>query len=57
MQNFFVHPMYHDHTSGIATIDPLLKVIERCKNEGIQRCWLNWGITDHDLKVTIGENV
>jgi nicotinamidase-related amidase len=51
MQNFFVHPMYHDHSSGIATIDPLLKVIDKCKGLGIQRCWLNWGISDYDLKV------
>ncbi|KAG9541452.1 isochorismatase hydrolase, partial [Aureobasidium melanogenum] len=51
MQNFFVHPMYHDHSSGIATIDPMLKVIDKCKDLGIQRCWLNWGISDYDLKV------
>ncbi|KAF1346889.1 isochorismatase hydrolase [Delphinella strobiligena] len=51
MQNYFVHPMYHDHSGGIATIDPLLKVIERCRQEGIQVLWCNWGIDDHDLKV------
>ena len=26
-------------------------VIAKCRKEGIQVCWLNWGITDHDLKV------
>ncbi|KAF1911553.1 phosphatidylethanolamine-binding protein [Ampelomyces quisqualis] len=50
MQNYFVHPMYRDHAEGIATIEPTLKVIERCRREGIQIAWLGWGITDHDLK-------
>jgi nicotinamidase-related amidase len=51
MQNYFVHPSIRDHSEGIATIEPLVKVIEKCRKEGIQVCWLNWGVTDHDLKV------
>jgi nicotinamidase-related amidase len=50
MQNYFVNPIYRDHSAGIAAIAPTLKVIERCRKEGIQIAWLNWGITDHDLK-------
>jgi nicotinamidase-related amidase len=51
MQNYFVHPMYRDHAAGLAAVGPILKVIERCRKEEIQIAWLNWGITDHDLKV------
>jgi nicotinamidase-related amidase len=50
MQNYFIHPQYRDHTSGLAAIEPTLKVIERCREEGIQIAWLNWGITDDCLK-------
>jgi nicotinamidase-related amidase len=50
MQNYFLHPMYRDHSAGLAAISPTLKVIERCRSEGIQIAWLNWGITDHDLE-------
>lgn len=51
MQNYFVHPKCREHTGGIATVEPTLKVIERCRKEGIQVCWLNWGIDEHDLRV------
>ncbi|KAF2636382.1 isochorismatase hydrolase [Massarina eburnea CBS 473.64] len=51
MQNYFVHPIYRNHAAGLAAVDPTLKVIERCRKEGIQIAWLNWGITDHDLQV------
>lgn len=51
MQNYFIHPKYRDHAGGIAAIEPLLKVIKRCREEGIQLAWVNWGITEHDLKV------
>lgn len=51
MQNFFIHPTFRDHSEGIKTVKPLVNVIEKCRKEGIQLCWLNWGITDHDLKV------
>jgi len=50
MQNYFVHPTYRDHTAGIAAVQPILKVIERCRQEGIQIAWLNWGITEQSLK-------
>jgi len=50
MQNYFVNPICRDHAAGIAAVQPTLKVIERCRKEGIQIAWLNWGITDHDIK-------
>lgn len=50
MQNYFINPIYHDHSAGIAAIEPTLKVIERCRREGIQIAWLNWGLTEESLK-------
>lgn len=51
MQNFFVHPLFRDHASGLATVPALRRVIAKCRAQNIQLCWLNWGISDHDLKV------
>lgn len=51
MQNYFIHPIYRDHAAGLAAVGPILKVIEKCRKEGIQVAWLNWGINDHDLQV------
>lgn len=50
MQNYFINPIYRDHAAGIAAVEPTIKAIERCRKEGIQIAWLNWGITDADLK-------
>jgi nicotinamidase-related amidase len=50
MQNYFINPIYRDHAAGIAAVEPTIRAIERCRKEGIQIAWLNWGITDHDLK-------
>ncbi|KAH7086994.1 phosphatidylethanolamine-binding protein [Paraphoma chrysanthemicola] len=50
MQNYFISPIYRDHSAGIAAVEPTIRAIERCRKEGIQIAWLNWGITDHDLK-------
>jgi phosphatidylethanolamine-binding protein len=50
MQNYFVNPIYRDHAAGIAAVEPTIRAIERCRKEGIQIAWLNWGITDNDLK-------
>jgi nicotinamidase-related amidase len=50
MQNYFINPIYRDHAAGIAAVEPTIKAIERCRKEGIQVAWLNWGITDKDLK-------
>jgi nicotinamidase-related amidase len=50
MQNYFVHPTYRHHAAGIAAVKPILKVIERCRKEGIQVIWLNWGIDEQTLR-------
>lgn len=50
MQNYFVHPSFHDHSEGVKTVQPLISVIQKCRREGIQVCWLNWGIDDADLR-------
>ncbi|KAJ9669313.1 hypothetical protein H2201_000665 [Coniosporium apollinis] len=51
MQNYFIHPHCRDHQAGLAAVVPTLKVIERCRREGIQVVFLNWGIDEHDLRV------
>ena len=51
MQNYFIHPTYRHHDAGIAAVEPILRVLERCRKEGVQVVWLNWGITEQDLKV------
>ncbi|KAF2106679.1 phosphatidylethanolamine-binding protein [Lophiotrema nucula] len=49
MQNYFIHPMYRDHVAGRAAVEPILKVIKRCRKERVQIIWLNWGITEKSL--------
>lgn len=51
MQNYFISPQYRDHVGGIAAIPPTLDVIDRCRRDGIQVAWLNWGIDERDLKI------
>jgi len=36
MQNFFLDSKLMDHTHGLAAVDPTIKVIEKCRAEGIQ---------------------
>jgi isochorismate hydrolase len=36
MQNFFLHPKCRDHPLGLATVEPTIKVIEKCRQLGIQ---------------------
>ncbi|KAF2146718.1 uncharacterized protein K452DRAFT_241750 [Aplosporella prunicola CBS 121167] len=51
MQNYFIHPVFRDHAPGLAAVDPTIRVIEKCRKEGIQVAWLNWGIDEYDLRV------
>lgn len=51
MQNYFIHPDCRDHAGGLAAVNPTLKVVQKCRDEGIQIAWLNWGIDEHDLRV------
>ncbi|KAF6820701.1 isochorismatase hydrolase [Colletotrichum sojae] len=49
MQNFFLHPSCRDHPPGLAAVESTKKVIEKCRELGVQVIWLNWGLTDDDL--------
>lgn len=51
MQNYFIHPKCRDHVGGIAAVEPTLKVMRRCRELGVQVCFLNWGIDERDLRV------
>ncbi|KAF2733249.1 isochorismatase hydrolase [Polyplosphaeria fusca] len=51
MQNYFIHPTYRNHATGLAAVDPILSVLERCRQDNVQVAWLNWGITNGDLAV------
>ncbi|KAI9760066.1 MAG: hypothetical protein M4579_001899 [Chaenotheca gracillima] len=50
MQNFFLNKRCRDHPLGLACVEPTIKVIEKCREEGVQVVWLNWGLTDEDLQ-------
>jgi nicotinamidase-related amidase len=50
MQNFFLHPDLRDHAKGLQCVDPLLKVIPALRSAGVKILWVNWGLTDHELK-------
>jgi phosphatidylethanolamine-binding protein len=49
MQNYFIHPTYRHHAAGLRAVKPILKVIEKCRKEGIQIIWLNWGIDEETM--------
>ncbi|GLB36124.1 putative isochorismatase hydrolase [Lyophyllum shimeji] len=50
MQNFFLHPQLRDHPTGLQCIDPLTKVVPALRSLGVKIIWLNWGLTEHELK-------
>ncbi|KAH6669537.1 isochorismatase [Halenospora varia] len=43
MQNFFLDPKCMDHPNGLKAVEPTIKVIQKCRESGIQ------GLTDHDM--------
>ncbi|KIJ57328.1 hypothetical protein M422DRAFT_148576 [Sphaerobolus stellatus SS14] len=49
MQNFFLHPDLRAHPTGLACVDPLLKVVPRLREAGGRVIWLNWGMTSAEL--------
>ncbi|KAN0093644.1 isochorismatase [Hyaloscypha variabilis] len=49
MQNFFLDSKCMDHPHGLSAVEPTIKVIEKCRKEGIQIIWLNWGLIDEDM--------
>ncbi|KAF9475977.1 Isochorismatase hydrolase [Pholiota conissans] len=50
MQNFFLHPDLRAHPLGLACVDPLLKVVPALRSMGSKILWVNWGLTEHELK-------
>jgi hypothetical protein len=36
MQNFFLHPRCREHPTGLAAVEPTLKLIAKCRELGIQ---------------------
>ncbi|KAF8168130.1 Isochorismatase-like protein [Crassisporium funariophilum] len=50
MQNFFLHPDLRAHPLGLECVDPLMKVVPVLRSTGAKILWVNWGLTDHELK-------
>ncbi|KAH9911609.1 Isochorismatase hydrolase [Amylocystis lapponica] len=49
MQNYFLHPELRTHTTGLACVDPLLKVVPALRSQDVKILWVNWGLTEHEL--------
>ncbi len=47
MQNFFLDPKCMDHPHGLNAVEPTIKVIEKCREEGIQVYLLLLGLELH----------
>ncbi|CAA7265826.1 unnamed protein product [Cyclocybe aegerita] len=52
MQNFFLHPDIRAHPLGLKCVEPLLQVIPLLRAMGSKILWVNWGLTEHELKTT-----
>lgn len=50
MQNFFLHPSCRAHAAGLAAVGPLRATIAACRRVGVRVVWLNWGLTEEDLR-------
>lgn len=50
MQNFFLHPSCRAHAAGLAAVGPLRATIAACRRVGVRVVWLNWGLTEGDLR-------
>ncbi|KNZ77435.1 Peroxyureidoacrylate/ureidoacrylate amidohydrolase RutB [Termitomyces sp. J132] len=50
MQNFFLHPELRKHPSGLECVDRLLESVPVARTMGIKILWVNWGLTEHELK-------
>ncbi|KZT09501.1 Isochorismatase hydrolase [Laetiporus sulphureus 93-53] len=49
MQNFFLHPDYRDHPTGLACVLPLMNIVPALRMQGVKIIWVNWGLTEHEL--------
>ncbi|KAG6890428.1 hypothetical protein C0995_008782 [Termitomyces sp. Mi166 len=50
MQNFFLHPELRKHPSGLECVDRLLESVPFVRTLGIKILWVNWGLTEHELR-------
>ncbi|KAI0426036.1 Isochorismatase-like protein [Xylaria sp. FL1042] len=50
MQNFFLHPRCNDYPEGREAAERVLEVIAKCRELKIQIIWLNWGLTEQDIR-------
>ncbi|KAF9453845.1 hypothetical protein P691DRAFT_812459 [Macrolepiota fuliginosa MF-IS2] len=50
MQNFFLHPDLRNHPGGLACVQPLIDAIPKMRDMEMKILWVNWGLTDHELK-------
>jgi len=50
MQNFFLHPEMRDYPKGLDCVDRLMKAVPATRSLGIKTIWLNWGLTEPELK-------
>ncbi|KAJ8083861.1 hypothetical protein PM082_002627 [Marasmius tenuissimus] len=50
MQNFFLHPDIRNHPTGLECVDPLLRVVPVLRERGVKIVWVNWGLTDTEVK-------
>ncbi|KAI3621891.1 isochorismatase hydrolase [Moniliophthora roreri] len=48
--SFFLHPDLRDHPTGLKCVDPLLRVVPSLREKGVKILWVNWGLTDAELK-------
>jgi hypothetical protein len=62
MQNFFLDAKCMNHPNGLKAVDPTIKVVEKCREAGIQVCsiyqgfasFLYWPGTDGSLRRSSG---
>jgi len=50
MQNFFLHPDLRAHPLGLKCVEPLMQTVPALRSIGSKILWVNWGLTDHELK-------
>jgi len=50
MQNFFLHSDLRNHPKGLDCVQPLMNAIPKMREMGMKILWVNWGLTDFELK-------
>ncbi|KAJ3569767.1 hypothetical protein NP233_g4841 [Leucocoprinus birnbaumii] len=50
MQNFFLHPDLRKHLKGVDCVQPLMDVVPKMRAMDMKILWVNWGLTDFELK-------